>query len=139
MIKTVEKDGLICIVAFKNRAPEGMKKQLRDDGFRYHWPTYAWRGKAKYYEKYRRIFFDEQRKKQKNGNKNLPPTLCGDCFHADKGDHSQCPWAREFKPVDGWDAIPTKVLWYRKGDRDNSRRVEEQSYCVLHCPMFKRG
>ena len=39
-----------------------------------------------------------------------------------------CSWERDFTPVPGWDAIPTKILM--------QSGVREQSYRVLRCPLF---
>lgn len=53
----------------------------------------------------------------------MSETLCWTCVHADKGHSSECPWARDFTPVDGWNAIYNKAL---------------DSYEVLECPRYKR-
>lgn len=39
-----------------------------------------------------------------------------------------CSWERDFTPVPGWDAIPTKIMM--------NSGVRERSYCVLRCPLF---
>lgn len=39
-----------------------------------------------------------------------------------------CSWERDFTPVPGWDAIPTKILM--------NSGVRERSYHVLRCPLF---
>lgn len=39
-----------------------------------------------------------------------------------------CSWERDFTPVPGWDAIPTKVLM--------QSGVREQSYNVVDCPLY---
>lgn len=39
-----------------------------------------------------------------------------------------CSWERDFTPVPGWDAIPTKILM--------QSGVRERSYHVLRCPLF---
>lgn len=39
-----------------------------------------------------------------------------------------CSWERDFTPVPGWDAIPTKILM--------QSGVREQSYRVMRCPLF---
>ena len=33
-------------------------------------------------------------------------TLCWSCQRAVK----ECPWSANFEPVDGWDAVPTKIM-----------------------------
>lgn len=55
--------------------------------------------------------------------KNKKPTLCWSCAKAGGGNVSECPWAREFKPVDGWNAIYNDEL---------------DSYAVISCPLFER-
>lgn len=49
-------------------------------------------------------------------------TLCWECYWATGG----CSWADEFKPVEGWTAIPTELT----GE-------DYTSYCVTSCPKFK--
>ncbi len=48
-------------------------------------------------------------------------TLCWHCARAIK----KCPWNRRFKPVEGWDAVPTDLN-------------RTPSYFVRDCPLFKR-
>jgi len=64
-------------------------------------------------------------------------TLCWDCKHAT--DINKCPWARDFTPVDGWWAVPHKTK-YRLEATPNLpiRWREEDTYCVLMCPLFER-
>ena len=52
-----------------------------------------------------------------------PSTICWDCKKAGYGNVSECPWEREFKPVDGWNAIYSDEL---------------DSYAVISCPLFER-
>ncbi len=49
-------------------------------------------------------------------------TLCWDCQNA----IGKCSWSREFKPVEGWTAIPTFI-----------GRDKIKSFCVVECPQFK--
>ena len=56
-------------------------------------------------------------------------TLCWECKKATGGE--DCPWANEFKPVEGWTAIPTLVK-VQVGQK-------EQSYIVSKCPLFVEG
>lgn len=53
---------------------------------------------------------------------------CGYCKKACGG----CSWSRNFKPVDGWKAIPTLL------DKGNGNKPIE-SYKILFCPEFVRG
>ena len=60
---------------------------------------------------------------------NTKETLCWDCKKSTGG--SNCPWANELKPVEGWEVIPTKIKM------DVGRKSD--SYKVINCPLFKRG
>lgn len=51
------------------------------------------------------------------------PTLCWRCANACGG----CSWSADFTPVDGWDAVSTKI-WASGGTID--------SYRVKKCPKF---
>lgn len=53
-------------------------------------------------------------------------TLCWDCKNA----CGRCSWSREFKPVDGWEAVPSKVYQHENCYAD--------SYIVQKCPMFEK-
>lgn len=53
-------------------------------------------------------------------------TLCWDCAKAVCG----CSWSIDFTPVEGWDAIPTKLTAQH---RDTG---EIDSFCVIDCPEF---
>ena len=55
-------------------------------------------------------------------------TLCWDCAKAVKG----CSWSRDFEPVPGWKAVPTKI--YGKARSDDNRRID--SFAVYECPEF---
>lgn len=52
-------------------------------------------------------------------------SLCWDCANACR----KCPWSRDFKPVSGWEATPTKVY--------QAEGKYEDSFFVHSCPMFK--
>lgn len=51
--------------------------------------------------------------------------ICWNCANAVKG----CSWAREFIPVDGWEAVPTKIK------EDGGKRLVD-SFIVKKCPEF---
>lgn len=53
-------------------------------------------------------------------------TICWNCKKAT----GKCNWSREFKPVDGWLAIPTKVK--EQGKKD----IFINSFDVFACPEF---
>lgn len=66
---------------------------------------------------------------------NTQNTLCWDCKKATAG--SDCPWANEFKPVDGWTATPERL---RVASQTQSRpAVYTDSFTVHDCPLFERG
>ena len=52
-----------------------------------------------------------------------PDSLCWDCKNSTT---NGCEWAKSFKPVDGWKAIPSVA-------------GESDSYLVLECPKFEKG
>lgn len=57
--------------------------------------------------------------------------ICADC----QNPINSCSWEREFKPVEGWVAVPTKVLMFSGSDR-NPRR-SDISYDVVSCPLYR--
>ena len=54
-------------------------------------------------------------------------TLCWDCAK-NCGD---CSWSHDFTPVEGWEAVPTKIQAYNHGDEATD------SYKVISCPEFE--
>lgn len=60
----------------------------------------------------------------KNGSN---PSLCWDCKNCTKP--SICSWARDFTPVKGWLAEPTRL----------GGAYPMDSYLVKDCPLFSRG
>lgn len=54
-------------------------------------------------------------------------TLCWDCAK-NCGD---CSWSHDFTPVEGWEAIPTKLQAYGHAEG------EIDSYKVIKCPEFE--
>ncbi len=63
-------------------------------------------------------------------NSQRKDTLCWDCSKATG--LGNCPWANHLIPVEGWEAIPTKI-------NTNTLAVEVVSYNVRKCPLFERG
>lgn len=55
-------------------------------------------------------------------------TLCWDC----EKQCGKCSWSKEFKPVNGWKAIPTKIMG---GVGKYERCIE--SFLVIECPEFE--
>jgi len=51
-------------------------------------------------------------------------TLCWTCANALK----RCSWSRNFSPVEGWDAIPTKIRM--------DRGIAIDSFFVRDCPLY---
>lgn len=62
-------------------------------------------------------------------NKQQNPTLCWQCKNATGG----CSWSKDFTPVAGWNAIPTKL----KAVTQNI--ILHSSYLVIDCPQFTKG
>ena len=59
------------------------------------------------------------------GKKSVP-SLCWDCHNSIT---DGCSWAREFKPVEGWEA---------KSVKKTSQYNDGISYTVYSCPLFVR-
>ena len=59
-----------------------------------------------------------------------PDTLCWDCKNSA---NNGCEWSRSFKPVEGWNAVPSAILVGGANDKYTD------SYLVLECPKFERG
>ena len=59
-----------------------------------------------------------------------PDTLCWDCKNST---NNGCEWSRSFKPVEGWNAVPSAILVGGANDKYTD------SYLVLECPKFERG
>lgn len=54
--------------------------------------------------------------------------LCFSCAKAVCG----CSWSKCFKPIDGWDATPTKIMNWT----DGKRTITTDSYAIRECPEF---
>lgn len=65
--------------------------------------------------------------REQNAYQPKQPTLCWECDKA----CGRCSWSKDFTPVEGWKAIPTKI---RK--RDNNYGYMD-SFIVLECPEFE--
>ena len=59
-----------------------------------------------------------------------PDTLCWDCKNST---NNGCEWSRSFKPVEGWNAVPSAILVGGGNDKYTD------SYLVLDCPKFEKG
>lgn len=55
--------------------------------------------------------------------KDIPDTICGTC----KRSAGKCSWSAKYVPVEGWEAIPTKIAVDKNFD---------DSYAVLSCPKY---
>lgn len=51
------------------------------------------------------------------------------CWHCKNSYTNGCSWAREFKPVEGWKAVPTSIGY----------NPTTKSYQVISCPEFVEG
>ena len=67
--------------------------------------------------------------KRLEGKKSGHSTICWDC----EKQCGKCDWSREFKPVEGWKAIPTKIV--TRGRKYNDGMID--SYNVYECPEFE--
>lgn len=59
-------------------------------------------------------------------------TLCWGCEKA----CGRCSWSREFVPVPGWKAIPTKIYQYTSSG-EHKHRYHTDSFDVYECPEFE--
>ena len=62
--------------------------------------------------------------------------LCWDCQKACGG----CSWSRDFTPVPGWKAKPTKIISYTtngSGRRATKKKFYIDSFAVYECPEFE--
>ena len=66
---------------------------------------------------------------------NSKPTLCWSCKKATGG--SDCPWANEFKPVEGWNATPERLNVTSQSKNRPAKYTD--SFQVHACPLFIRG
>ena len=65
-------------------------------------------------------------KARKKTTKKRRETLCWTCKNAVGG----CSWSKNFEPVKGWEAIPTKV----RGNLEIDEWLD--SYMVISCPKY---
>lgn len=56
-------------------------------------------------------------------------SICWDCENAVEPEI--CPWCGSGSPVPGWLAVQSHIHSHRTPPNDDS-------YCVIHCPLFKR-
>ena len=56
-------------------------------------------------------------------------TICWECEKASGG----CSWSRDFIPVEGWNAVPTKIQ-QRNSD---GKSISIDSFDVVECPEFE--
>ena len=60
-------------------------------------------------------------------------SICLDCMNSvPDGSGHGCPWSEHFKPVPGWDAVPTEIA-----DWSGYQKIVTSSMNVLHCPLFE--
>ena len=116
-----------------NRSPsKRVCEALHNHGFRYDHRTRCWCGSA-YRQAQVKVICDNAVARSCKGGKKKE-TLCVSCDHADKGMLSRCPWAAEFQPVNGWDAIKTQ----RGVDESHKAKGKDldTSYHVISCPLY---
>ena len=68
------------------------------------------------------------KKPRKRVGRKTKETLCWTCKNA----CGKCSWSKGFEPVDGWDAIPTKI----KVSIETNEYTD--SYFVKNCPLYER-
>ena len=59
-------------------------------------------------------------------------TLCWECEKAG----GKCSWSKNFTPVEGWNAIPTKISCGYKKNGTEPHFID--SFQVLECPEFEK-
>ena len=57
--------------------------------------------------------------------------LCFSCKKSALG----CSWSREFKPIEGWDAVPTVITNWS----DGKRVIYTETYALRGCPEYEEG
>lgn len=121
-------------IEFNRGVKDGVKCALNDLGFVYLSHIRSWRGSRNHEQAIAvadRAVANSKKSmaiRSKGG-----ATLCWDCTNSGHGNTSICPWEREFKPVDGWDAeMSMKEITY-----DKFRRSVE-TYFVKACPLFEQ-
>ena len=70
----------------------------------------------------------------------LTDQLCQGCQRATGNKDLQCSWFRDFTPIKGWTAEPTKIRNVRTKEY-NGQPVEErteniETFAIFDCPMF---
>lgn len=73
------------------------------------------------------------KKRKKYYSQKKHSTICWNCKKACGG----CSWSRDFVPVDGWSAIPTKVLVLNTKSNGARERIFTDSFDVYYCPEFE--
>ena len=58
------------------------------------------------------------------------------CWYCDKAG-GKCSWSRDFTPVQGWKAKPTKVPAYTTGNGKKKKKIYLDSFEVHECPEFE--
>lgn len=58
----------------------------------------------------------------------MKETLCWSCRVPGTGG---CSWDKNFQPVEGWEAEPTKLRLWEKGGNGTD------SFCVTACPLYQ--
>lgn len=63
-------------------------------------------------------------------------TLCWTCKWA-AGKDGKCPWSREFKPVEGWEATPDRILITSATQTPDGVARYSETYTVHKCQLYE--
>jgi len=127
--------GGILDIEFNRSVSAPVREALKEAGFKYVWAgggsSGFWRGRKNHEIALaiaeRAVAYSEKYTQAK------ADTLCWRCAHADKGGASECPWVRDFQPVDGWDA--DRLMMNTHWEKGEAKKTE--SYFVRACPLFQ--
>lgn len=122
------KDGFLEI-QFNRKASEPTRDRLKNLGYRFHFPQHVWRGQKNHDEAI--AVCERAVRYSANAAQRKTDTLCWDCAKSGYGGVSECPWERDFEPVEGWEA--------ERNDLNSVHASRNgESYCVKACPLFEK-
>ena len=132
---TIQATNDVMVIRFSKAPSRQTRAKLANAGFGYAERYTVWKA-YRNWDTGRRIA--EQAKRESAAHERRKNcTLCWDCVKAGDGNLSECPWVREFKPVDGWTAVATKVKVTDGKPAFGYKTQMRDSYYVSECPMFE--